>query len=136
MFEQDETCLLLLQWKVTSLIRPLLYKRAKLDLRLTNTFVFFYLPQTRTLHLHNPECGSIRDIFPIETVKGHVLVTCGQDGSIMLHQVHTPGILKNISGMLELKLGQGRQRSQKGAPETRFLIQGVTSCGCPKISPK
>ena len=99
MFEQDETCLLLLQWKVTSLIRPLLYKRAKLDLRLTNTFVFFYLPQTRTLHLHNPECGSIRDIFPIETVKGHVLVTCGQDGSIMLHQVHTLGILKNVLRM-------------------------------------
>jgi len=37
--------------------------------------------------MQNPENGAITDIFPIETIKGQMLVTSGKDGSIILHQV-------------------------------------------------
>lgn len=40
-----------------------------------------------TFSMQNPEFGAVTDIFPIETIKGQMLITSGQDGSIILHQV-------------------------------------------------
>ena len=39
------------------------------------------------IHLHDPSNGAIREIFPIDTIKGHLILTCAQDGSLLVHEI-------------------------------------------------
>lgn len=36
--------------------------------------------------LHDPLYGVVREIYPIDTISGHMVLTCAQDGSILIHK--------------------------------------------------
>ena len=40
------------------------------------------------LSLHDAHNGAIREIYPIDTVFGHLILTCAADGSILIHEVN------------------------------------------------
>ena len=46
------------------------------------------------INLHDPANGAIREIYPIDTVFGHLVLTCAQDGSILVHEVDQGSIHK------------------------------------------
>ena len=39
------------------------------------------------INLHDASNGAIRSIYPIDTISGHLVMTCSKDGSILMHKV-------------------------------------------------
>lgn len=39
------------------------------------------------INLHDATNGAIRSIYPMDTISGHLIMTCSKDGSILVHKV-------------------------------------------------
>ena len=39
------------------------------------------------INLHDATNGAIRSIYPMDTISGHLVMTCSKDGSILVHKV-------------------------------------------------
>ena len=59
----------------------------KFDPKIKQPFLNWTLEDYWHIHLHDPSNGAIREIFPIDTIKGHLILTCAQDGSLLVHEI-------------------------------------------------
>ena len=59
----------------------------KFDPKIKKPFLNWTLEDYWHIHLHDPSNGAIREIFPIDTIKGHLILTCAQDGSLLVHEI-------------------------------------------------
>ena len=73
----------------------------KFDPKIKRPFLNWTLEDYWHIHLHDPSNGAIREIFPIDTIKGHLILTCAQDGSLLVHEI---GKVETVQDFL-IKLG-------------------------------
>ena len=59
----------------------------KIDPKIKKPFFNWTLEDYWHIDLHDPSNGAIREIFPIDTIKGHLILTCAQDGSLLVHEI-------------------------------------------------
>lgn len=50
-------------------------------------FVDYNMDNYWLITLHDSANGAIKEIYPIDTVFGHLVLTCAEDGSILVHEV-------------------------------------------------
>ena len=83
----------------------------KFDPKIKKPFLNWTLEDYWHIHLHDPSNGAIREIFPIDTIKGHLILTCAQDGSLLVHEIgkgylFSEDIFKTFGMKLDLALGR------------------------------
>ena len=72
----------------------------KFDPKIKKPFLNWTLEDYWHIHLHDPSNGAIREIFPIDTIKGHLILTCAQDGSLLVHEIGKVTYFRKISSFL------------------------------------
>ncbi len=53
----------------------------------TKPFMSVNMENYWLINLHDATNGAIRSIYPMDTISGHLIMTCSKDGSILVHKV-------------------------------------------------
>ena len=53
----------------------------------TEPFMSVNMENYWLINLHDASNGAIRSIYPMDTISGHLVMTCSKDGSILVHKV-------------------------------------------------
>ena len=80
------------------------------DVSFDGPFLNWSLDNYWLITLHDANQGIIREIYPIDTILGNLILTCAEDGSILVHRVG-PDLEKCAENCRESKELERKQQS-------------------------